>query len=162
MQLNEEPALILCNAETGKESKRLVSSIMEASFMAMGNNKAFGIDRNSKITCWDMESGEIINQFGEEFYRPVDFAGSPDNSQIAAAIDYSRIDVYDRKTLRVIRSIDNGEKCEKIQYSPNGKWLLAINSEGILVIRDTFNGSLKQKIKLEPVVYPGTTAAILD
>ena len=147
--LNEGSALILCDAETGKESKRLVSSIMESSCMAMGDNKVYGVDRNSRITCWDLETGEIINQFGEEFSQPIYFDASPDTTQFAAVIGFSRIDVYDRKTLRVIRSIDNGEKCEKIQYSPNGKLLLVINSGGTLTIRDTATGSLKQKIKLE-------------
>ena len=124
IQSNEEPALILCDSETGKESKKLVSSISEFFYMVMGDNKTYGVDRNSRITCWNLESGEIFNQFGDEFYRPIDFAASPDNTQFAVVTGFSRIDVYDRKTFRVIRSIDNGEKCEKIQYSPNGKFFV--------------------------------------
>ena len=146
----EDPVIILCNAETGKESTRLSSSIRDSSSMFLAGNNAYGIDINNLITCWDLQSGDVLRQIGDEFFSPSDIAVSQDNMQFAAIARPSRIDLFDRKTLKKIRFIENGAKCDQIQYSPNGQWLLSVNLDGIVTIWDAQTGNLKQRIEVLP------------
>ena len=150
----EDPAIILCDAETGKETKRFSSNLRESSTLFVADNRVYGIDTNGLIACWDLQNGEILKQFGDDFFWPAGITVSPDNTQFAVIAGSSRIYLCDRKTLKKIKTIENGNKCDQIQYSPNGQWLLAVNTDGVVVVWDVKTGDIKQKIEILPKPAP--------
>ena len=156
----KKPALILCDSNTGKESQAVSTPIRSFYTMKLAGNRLYGIEANYLLTGFDIQTGTVLWQIGKEFFFPSEIAVSPDNEQIAVLVSSSKINIYDRKTWAIKRSIDNGEKCDQLQFSPNSKWLLAINIDGILNVWDALTGNFKRKIEVFPKEEVSDTPAV--
>jgi WD40 repeat protein len=101
---------------------------------------------SNKVSLWDVDSGQLVNQLEEEDLRLLRMAFAPQGI-IVAAIEDDTVYVMDGISGDLISMLEEHEdRVSRVDVSPDGSQLVSATSDGTLRLWDVSSGQLLRKL----------------